>query len=101
MDLLEELRMCPSVEALRQRMTALSSRFGVLRRLEILVAHHEGAQQAICFLRLESEESELRLMKSLGVGRFGGELVIVTDLPCSSESEHAGPSSQWAEFENV
>lgn len=38
-------------------------------------------RQALCFLRMESAEQELQLARELGIGRFGGELVLVVDLP--------------------
>jgi hypothetical protein len=36
-------------------------------------------------------------MKTLGVGRFGGEVVIVVDMDASASGEEEGPSSRWAE----
>lgn len=66
-------------------------------RLDILTAIHEGTTQAICFLRMERPEQELQLMKTLGVGRFGGEVVFVLNLNVPVTSEDPGPSSQWAE----
>ena len=43
-------------------------------------------------------------MTALGVGRFGGEIVFVVDLPDQSAGEDdgpAGPSSQWADFDDL
>lgn len=97
MNALDELRACSSIGVLRDHLHMVCSRYGDVRRLDILTAAHEGAQQAICFLRLDSEENERRLMKSLGVGRFGGELVLVIDLTVHEDFD-PGPSSRWADF---
>lgn len=66
-------------------------------RLDILTAIHEGTTQAICFLRMERPEQELQLMKTLSVGRFGGEVVFVLNLDVPVKCEDQGPSSQWAD----
>ena len=39
------------------------------------------ADRLLCFLRLESEAQETRLMSSLGVSRFGEEVLVVVELP--------------------
>lgn len=65
---------------LRSALDALCSRYGSLRHLTILPANHVGRQQALCFLRMASSEEEQRIMTALGVGRFGGELVLVVNL---------------------
>lgn len=98
MTTLEELRGCEDVSALRSALQEACAAFGSLRRLDILTSVHEGTQQAICFLRMATEEQEQALMKALGVGRFGGEVVFVVDLQPPPETEDAGPSSQWADY---
>ena len=98
MSALNELRGCSSVEALRSVLWSVCDRYGTVQRLDILTATHEGMQQAICFLRMDSADSERRLMKSLGIGRFGGELVLVIDLDMPPLEVHTRPSSQWADF---
>ena len=65
---------------LRSALDALCSRYGSLRHLTILPANHVGRQQALCFLRMASSEEEDRIMTALGIGRFGGELVLVVNL---------------------
>ena len=65
---------------LRVALHDLCSRFGSLRHLTILPANHVGRQQALCFLRMASSEEEARIMTALGIGRFGGELVLVLNL---------------------
>lgn len=83
---------------LKSRVQEVAAAFGTVRRLDILTAVHEGRQQAICFLRMQTQEQEQALMKALGVGRFGGEIVFVIDLETPPETEEASPSSQWADF---
>ena len=73
---------------LRVALHELCGRFGSLRHLTILPANHVGRQQALCFLRMASSEEEARIMKALGIGRFGGELVLVLNLR-PSQVNHA------------
>jgi hypothetical protein len=90
------LREHSDVSSLKSALHQLCSEFGRITRLDILTAMHEGTKQAICFLRMERPEQEQQLMKTLGVGRFGGEVVFVLNLNVP-ETAHAGPSSQWAD----
>lgn len=99
MTALDELRQYPTVDALKPALRRLCEKFGRIARLDVLTAVHEGTRQAICFLKLESQEKEHALMTTLGVGRFGGEIVFVLDLDVASACDDAGPSSQWAEFQ--
>jgi hypothetical protein len=39
----------------------------------------------VCFLRLESESQESRLMASLGWGRFGQDVLVVVDLSAARD----------------
>ena len=100
MTALDELRQYATVEALKPALRRLCEKFGRIARLDVLTAVHEGTRQAICFLKLESQEKEHVLMTTLGVGCFGGEIVFVLDLDVPSACEDAGPSSQWAEFQD-
>jgi hypothetical protein len=93
---LAELRQYSDVSSLKSALHQLCSEFGNITRLDILTAMHEGTKQAICFLRMERPEQEQVLMKSLGVGRFGGEVVFVLNLNVPVTAED-GPSSQWAD----
>lgn len=97
MKTLEDLSACPDLATLKPALHAICSRYGSVQRLDILTSTHEGAQQAICFLRMKSAEEESTLMRALGVGRFGGEIVFVIDLQDSPIQEAHGPSSQWAD----
>lgn len=94
---LAELRQHRDVSSLKSALHQLCGQFGRIARLDILTAMHEGTKQAICFMRMERPEQELQLMKALGVGRFGGEVVFVLNLNVPVASEDAGPSSQWAD----
>ena len=98
MTTLEDLRRCTDVAALRAMVQEAAAGFGTLKRLDILTSVHEGRQQAICFVRMATPQQELALMKALGVGRFGGEIVFVIDLQAPPDREDSGPSSQWADF---
>ncbi len=93
---LADLKGYSDVSSLKSALHQLCSEFGRITRLDILTAMHEGTRQAICFLRMEHPEQEQQLMKTLGVGRFGGEVVFVLNLNVP-EAAHAGPSSEWAD----
>ena len=95
---LRDLQQCADVTTLTPALHGLCSHFGRIEKLAILTAMHEGAQQAICFLRLESPEKEQILMKTLGVGRFGGEVVFVVDLKPQDGAEEFNTASQWTNF---
>ena len=62
-----ELQQCDSAETLTPALRRLCSGFGSVENLVILTARHEGTKQAICFLRLASDEQEQMLMQTLGV----------------------------------
>ena len=94
---LAALRRHSDVSSLKSSLHQLCSEFGRITRLDILTAMHEGTKQAICFLRMEKPEQEQRLMKTLGVGRFGGEVVFVLNLDVPVTADDDGPSSQWAD----
>ena len=83
---------------LRSALHDLCSRFGSLRHLTILPANHVGRQQALCFLRMASSEEEACIMTALGIGRFGGELVLVLNLRPNqvSHAAAAGASASAA-----
>ena len=77
---LEQLNGYPDIGALRSALLSICSRFGSIARLDILAAGHAGKRQALCFLRMDSAEQEQQLISELGVGRFGGDLVVIVDL---------------------
>lgn len=77
---LDQLNGFPDIGALRPALLSVCSRFGSIARLDILAAGHAGKRQALCFLRMDSAEQEQQLISELGVGRFGGDLVVIVDL---------------------
>ena len=77
---LEQLSGCADLGELRSALHVLCSSFGSILRLDILLARQCGKHQALCFFRLASGEQEQHLMWALGVGRFGGDLVVIVEL---------------------
>ena len=73
---------------LKPALHSLCSRFGSVARLDVLSARQAGKHQALCFLRMDSPAQEMLLMKTLGIGRFGGHLVVVVDL-CPPDTGNA------------
>jgi hypothetical protein len=96
MNPLDRLQNCPDADTLKPELHSLCEKFGKITRLDVLTSVHEGTRQAICFLRLDSPEKEQMLMRALGVGRFGGEVVFVFDLCPADCSQVVGSSSQWS-----
>jgi hypothetical protein len=76
----EHLRNCASVSDLKREIRTLCAQFGGILRIDVLLARRGGTRQAICFWRMESPEREDEVMSEFGVGRFGGDLVVVVDL---------------------
>ena len=76
----EHLKNCATVGDLKRELRSLCERFGAIIRLDVLLARQIGNRQALCFWRMESPESEEELMSEFGVGRFGGDLVMIVDL---------------------
>lgn len=96
MKTLDDLKNCANVSALRKAVRAICEEFGTVKRLEVLTTEQEGVLQAICFLSLDDPELEIELMRSLGVGRFGGEIVFVVDLPQTASSSGRPAHPEWA-----
>ncbi len=97
---LRHLQQCSDVATLSPALHRLCSSFGRVDKLAILTAMHMGARQAICFLRLETPEKERILMKTLGVGRFGGEVVFVVDLKPEANAAKFAATSR-GDFDGV
>lgn len=77
---LAELHFRHDLRGLDAALRALCSGYGKVMQLSILPANHVGKRQALCFLRMASAAQEQHIMTALGIGRFGGELVLVVDL---------------------
>ncbi len=100
--LLETLEGCDDIDQLRPALGALCARYGSIARLDILPASHLGKRQALCFLRMDTEEQEDKIVRELGVGRFGGDLILVVDLvpleAANAERMFSGNStSRWGD----
>lgn len=75
-----QLRACTDVAAVETQLLAICAEFGQVDQLHILTARHRGEKQALCFLHMDSELAENRLMAALGARRFDGRLVVVVRL---------------------
>ena len=84
---LESLAGCGDAASLRSAVSQLCAEFGKLTHIDILTMAEAEKRRALCFLRLESEAQESRLMSSLGVSRFGNEVLVIVDLPRSWHGE--------------
>ena len=76
----EHLKNCASVGDVKREIQQLCARFGSILRIDVLLARRSGMRQAMCFWRMESREREEEVMSEFGVGRFGGDLVLIVDL---------------------
>lgn len=76
--------------SIRSALYAICSEFGVVNRLDVLLARQGDSRQALCFLRMEDAAQEQQIMRTLEVARFAGELVVVVDLPVASPALRAG-----------
>lgn len=79
-DRLKALASCTDAASLRSAMREICAEFGNLSRLDIRTMIEPGKRLALCFVRLESEAQERELMSSLGVSRFGNDVLVVVDL---------------------
>ncbi len=71
---------CGDAVSLRLAVGELCAEFGKLTRIEILTMAEAEKRRALCFLQLESAAQERRLMMTLGVPRFGADVLVVVDL---------------------
>lgn len=65
---------------LRDRLHALFSRYGQVCRLDLVRADQGQIRRVMCFLRMGSAVEEQAVVQALGMGRFGGDLVMVVAL---------------------
>jgi hypothetical protein len=80
-DRLKPLAGCRDVFSLKSAVQEVCAEFGKVTRIDILTMAKAEKRQALCFLRLESEAQETRLMASLGVSRFGNDVLVIVDFP--------------------
>ncbi len=92
----DQLKNFADISALKPALHSLCSRYGSVARLDILAASQAGKRQALCFLRMGSAEQEQHLMSDLGVGRFGGDLVVIVDLQTPAAMGHPQQMAQPA-----
>lgn len=62
---------------LRERLYLLFSEHGHVHRLELLRADQNGQRRFLCFVRMRNEQENRAVAQSLGLGRFGGDLVML------------------------
>jgi hypothetical protein len=71
---------CRDASSLRSAVQELCTEFGKVTRIDVLTMTEAERRRALCLLRLESPAQEQELMRSLGVPRFGEDVLIVVDL---------------------
>lgn len=74
--------------ALQDRLQHVFSRYGQVERLDLVRADQGPVGRVMCFLRMGTPEQEQAVVEALGMGRFGGDLVMVLVL------QPAEPASQ-------
>ena len=80
-DRMKPLAGCSDVGSLETAVRQMCAEFGKLTRIHIMTMAEAEQRRALCFLRLESEAQETRLMTRLGVSRFGNDVLVIVDLP--------------------
>lgn len=68
------------VFTLKDRLQGLFSCYGQVSRLDLVHADHGQGGRIMCFLRMSTPEQEQAVVDALGMGRFGGDLVMVLAL---------------------
>ncbi|MEI7784383.1 MAG: RNA-binding protein [Betaproteobacteria bacterium] len=61
----------------RDRLHALFSQHGHVSRLDLVRADQSGQRRLLCFLRMANEQEDNATALALGLGRFGGDLVML------------------------
>ena len=79
-DRLKPLAGCRDVGSLKSAVHEMCAEFGKVTRMEILTMSEAEKRRALCFLQLESEAQESRLMAYLGACRFGSDVLVIVDL---------------------
>ena len=78
---LQTLAGCGDAASLRAAVGELCTEFGKATRIDIFTMAEAKKRRALCFLRLESDAQEQRLMAALGASRMGEDLLVIVDLP--------------------
>lgn len=66
---------------LRERLHALLSAHGQVCRLDLVHTDQGQMGRVLCFVRMSSTQEEQAVARALGLGRFGGDLVMVLRVP--------------------
>ena len=89
-DRLKSLAGCADTASLRSAVSELCTEFGKVMRIDIFTMTEAEKRRALCFLQLESQAQERELMASLGVSRFGNDVLMIVDLPAKGVGIGAG-----------
>jgi hypothetical protein len=92
-DRLRSLAGCGDAASLRLALEEICTEFGKPTRIDVLTMAEAEKRRALCFLRLESAEQESKLMNTLGLIRFGEDVLVIVDLP-SNQNRLAPPAAQ-------
>jgi len=79
-DWFDSLAGCGDVDSLRSAIEGLGAEFGKVTSVDIVTLNETEKRRAVCFLRLESAAQERQLMESLGLSRFGQDVLLIVDL---------------------
>lgn len=79
-DRLKPLAGCRDLGSLKSAVHELCAEFGKVTHVDILTLAEAEKRRALCFLQLESEAQESRLMACLGACRFGSDVLVIVDL---------------------
>jgi hypothetical protein len=82
---LESLSGCCDAAGVRSAITELCTEFGKVTHIDVLTLAMDEKRQAVCLLRLESDAQERRLMSTLGISRFGDDVLVIVDLPARQD----------------
>lgn len=82
---IENLQGRHDLAGVRAGMLRVCGSFGRVHNLTIFAVNHVDQPRAVCFVRMASAEEDQRIMASLGIGRFGGQLVVVVSLRTAPE----------------
>ena len=83
---MRSLASCRDVASLSNAVRELCAEFGKVTHIDVLTLAEAERRRALCFLRLESEAQERRLMTMLSAIRFGSDVLLVVDLPRDTAS---------------
>ena len=72
---------CGDAASLRAAVSELCTEFGKVMRIDIITMTEAEKRRALCFLQLESQAQESKLIANLGVSRFGNDVLLIVDLP--------------------